>query len=214
MLPWVLVEKNYVFDGPQGEFGLGDLFDGRSQLIVQHFMFAPDWEEGCVGCSFLADHADAARQHLEHHDVTFVAISRAPIAKIEAFRKRMGWQFPWVSSFRNDFNYDFHVSFTQDDAEKNEAYYNYKVGPFQIEDLPGVSVFHRNESGDIFHTYSTYARGDEALIGAYNYLDLTPLGRNENGPRGNLTDWVRHHDRYEDHPAASPCGCAARAMLF
>jgi predicted dithiol-disulfide oxidoreductase (DUF899 family) len=154
---------------------------------------------------------DAARQHLEHHDVTFVAVSRASLAEIEPFGKRMGWRFLWVSSFGSNFNYDFNVSFTAEDAEKNEAYYNYEIGPFQIEELPGISVFYKDGDGDIYHTYSSYGRGAESLIGTYSFLDLTPLGRNENGPQGNLADWVRHHDRYEDAPTDAACGCAAQS---
>jgi predicted dithiol-disulfide oxidoreductase (DUF899 family) len=197
-LPWVKVEKNYVFDTPQGRQTLSDLFDGRSQLIVDHFMFGPGWKEGCVGCSFTADHVEGALVHLEHHDVTLVVVSRAPLPEIEAFKRRMGWRFKWVSSYGSEFNYDYHVSFMQDDIATGKAYYNYKVLDFEIDELAGHSVFYLDEAGDVFHSYSTYARGDEHLIGAYNYLDLTPNGRNETGPNFDLTDWVRHHDKYDD----------------
>jgi predicted dithiol-disulfide oxidoreductase (DUF899 family) len=199
-LPWVKVDKRYVFDGVDGKKTLADLFDGRSQLIVQHFMFAPDWDEGCVGCSFQADHVDAARQHFEHRDVSFAAISRAPIEKIEAYRKRMGWNFNWVSSFGSDFNYDFHVSFRLEDLVKGEVYYNYRLIESSSPELPGISTFCKDGAGTIFHVFSSFGRGDELLIGAYNYLDLTPKGRDETGPYGNLTDWVKHHDKYETAP--------------
>lgn len=203
-LPWVKVDKRYVFEGRSGRQTLADLFGGRSQLIVQHFMFGPDWEEGCLGCSFQSDHVDAARQHFEHRDVSFAAVSRAPIAKIEAYRKRMGWRFNWVSSFESDFNYDFHVSFTPEDLAKGEVYYNYRLIENSSSELPGISTFYKDEAGDIFHVYSSYGRGDELLIGAYNYLDLMPKGRDETGPNGDLTDWVKRHDEYETEPAASP----------
>lgn len=205
-LPWVRVEKEYVFCGPNGKETLADLFAGRSQLIVQHFMFAPGWKEGCVGCSFKSDHVDGALPHLEHHDVSFVSVSRAPFADIDAFRKRMGWRFKWVSSYGTDFNYDFHVSFTEQEAEARQVYYNYKVQPWESEERSGDSVFHKDESGQIFHTYSTFGRGDEMLDAAYMYLDLTPKGRNETGPNFNLMDWVKHHDRYEQ-TAGSGCHC-------
>lgn len=204
-LPWVRIEKEYVFEGPNGKETLADLFGGRSQLIVQHFMFAPGWKEGCVGCSFKSDHIDGALPHLEHHGVSFVSVSRAPYAEIEAFRKRMGWRFRWVSSFGSDFNYDFHVSFTKQEIAAGEVYYNYKKQPFESEERSGDSVFYRDESDQIYHTYSTFGRGDEMLDTTYMYLDMTPLGRNEDGPQGNLMDWVKHHDRYEDKAAASSC---------
>ncbi|WP_216841122.1 thioredoxin family protein [Acidobacterium sp. S8] len=196
-LPWVRVEKSYEFEGPDGKLTLADLFDGRSQLIVQHFMLGPGWKEGCVGCSFKSDHIDGTLAHLEHHDVSFVSVSRAPIPEIEAFRKRMGWNFKWVSSFGSDFNYDFHVSYTPEQIASGQVSYNYNFISAFSEELSGDSVFYRDSSGDIFHTYSTHGRGDEMFVGAYMYLDITPKGRNENGPRYNLTDWVRHHDRYE-----------------
>ena len=197
-LPWVKVEKTYTFDGPDGKVTLAELFDGRTQLIVQHFMFGPDWAEGCVGCSFKSDHIDGARVHLEHHDVSFVSVSRAPIEKIEAYRKRMGWTFKWVSSYHSDFNYDFGVSFRAGEP----AMYNYVMhpsAPHGMDEASGDSVFIMDESGDIYHTYSTYGRGDEKLVNAYNYLDLTPNGRNET-VNGNLMDWVKRHDQYDSTP--------------
>lgn len=195
-LPWVKVEKEYVFNGLDGQEKLADLFGGRTQLVVSHFMFGPGWKEGCVGCSFRSDHVDGALVHLEHHDVSFAAISRATLTEIEAFRKRMDWDFKWLSSYGSDFNYDYHVSFTKEEIATGKVYYNYETRDFLSEELSGISVFYKDESGDIFHTYSTYARGDEMLDTSYMYLDLTPKGRNETGPNHNLTDWVRHHDRY------------------
>ena len=197
-MPWVKVDKNYVFDTPHGKRTLADLFDGRSQLIVKHFMLAPGQKDGCVGCSFEIDHIEGALQHLEHHDVTFVNVARAPLAEIEPYKKRMGWNCKWVSSFGSDFNYDFDVSFTKEQLAKGEASYNYRTGTFPLEDLSGFSVFLKNDKGEIFHTYSTFGRGAEEVLGTYMLLDLTPKGRNENGPNYNLTDWVRHHDRYEE----------------
>ena len=205
-LSWVKVEKNYVFDGPDGKEMLSDLFDGRSQLFVKHFMFGPGWKEGCVGCSFEVDHIEGALVHLEHHDVTFVAVSRAPLAEIEAFKKRMGWRFKWVSSYGSDFNHDYHVSFTKEEIAKGQVYYNYRMIEASIEELSGISVFYKDEAGDIFHTYSSYARGAEELLGTYMVLDLTPKGRNETGPNYDLTDWVRHHDRYDDEGFVDPTG--------
>ncbi len=196
-LPWVRVEKPYVFDGPDGKLTLADLFDGRSQLIVQHFMFGPGWEEGCAGCSFGADHVDGARLHFEHRDVTFVAVSRAPLPQLEAFKTRMGWRFKWVSSFGSDFNSDFHVSFTKDDEAKGKVFYNYELRDFESEEMSGLSVFYKDGDGDIFHTYSTYARGDELLSGAYMYLDLVPKGRDE-ADLPYPSAWWRHHDKYDD----------------
>jgi predicted dithiol-disulfide oxidoreductase (DUF899 family) len=203
-LPWVKVEKNYVFDGPSGKETLADLFDGPSQLIVYHFMFGPEWEEGCRSCSFLADHIDGAVVHLAHRDVTLVAVSRAPLLEIEAFKKRMGWRFKWVSSYGSDFNSDFHVSFTKDDLAKGMTSYNYEVRESQSEgEAPGTSVFYKDRTGDIFHTYSAYARGLDMLIGAYNYLDLAPKGRDEDALAFTMA-WVRHHDRYGDDYRVDP----------
>jgi predicted dithiol-disulfide oxidoreductase (DUF899 family) len=196
-LPRVKVEKNYLFDTSDGQQTLADLFEGRSQLIVQHFMFGPGWKEGCVGCSFKADHVDGALVHLEHHDVSFVSVSRAPLAEIEAFKKRMGWRFKWVSSFHSDFNFDYYVSFRPDEVASCTVYYNYAYRDFVSEEVSGNSVFYKDASGNVFHTYSTFGRGDETLDATYMYLDLTPKGRNETGPYYNLGDWVRHHDRYD-----------------
>jgi len=192
-LPWVRVEKEYVFDAPEGKVTLSDLFDGRNQLIVYHFMFAPDWEEGCDGCSFVTDHVDAARQHFEHHEISYVAVSRAPLSKLEAFKKRMGWKFRWVSSDEGDFNYDFQASFRKSDMEKGPVFFNFKEQKLTGTDQPGLSVFYKDEAGAIYHTYSTYERGLDILIGAYNWIDLTPVGRNEKDGMG---DWMRYHDRY------------------
>ena len=204
-LPWVKVEKEYVFDTPSGRRPLADLFDGRSQLIVQHFMFHPDWEEGCVGCSFAADHVDAAWTHLKHHDVSYIAVARAPLAKLEAYRERMGWRLPFASSQGSDFNYDYHVSFTKDELASGKVYYNFEtadVSENPMEELPGASVFYKDETGDIYHTYSGYARSGEEVLGALMLLDITPNGRNETGPMS----WVRRHDEYENHAAQSCCG--------
>jgi len=195
-LPWVKVEKNYVFDGPAGKVVLADLFDGRSQLVVYHFMFGPDWNEGCPSCSFNMDHTDGALVHLAQRDVTFSAISRAPMPKIEAFKKRMGWRFNWVSSYANDFNYDFRVSFTKEEMAKGKVDYNYNLMEFPSAEAPGISVFYKDKDGSIFHTYSAYARGTEAVVGTYNYLELVPKGRDEDSLPFPMA-WVRHHDRYE-----------------
>jgi predicted dithiol-disulfide oxidoreductase (DUF899 family) len=205
-LPWVKVEKEYVFDTADGKRTLGELFDGRSQLVVDHFMLAPGWGEGCVGCSFGADHIGGALVHLEHHDVSGIVVSRAPLREIEAYQKRMGWRFRWVSSYGSDFNYDYHVSFTKEDLARRQAYYNYRITETAIEELAGLSVFFK-DGPDIFHTYSTYARGAEELITAYMVLDLTPKGRNETGPDYNLMDWVRRHDEYEGAKGTGSC-CA------
>jgi predicted dithiol-disulfide oxidoreductase (DUF899 family) len=193
-LPMVKIDKEYVFEGTDGEETLADLFDGRSQLIVYHFMLGPDWEEGCKSCSYLADHFDGAIVHLAHRDVTFVVVSRAPLQKIDMFKKRMGWRFKWVSSYGNDFNFDYHVSFTKDEEAKGKVAYNYETTEFISDELPGLSVFYKNEDGDILHSYSSYARGLDILVGTYNFLDLVPKGRNEN-PESTM-DWVRRHDEY------------------
>jgi predicted dithiol-disulfide oxidoreductase (DUF899 family) len=196
-LPWVKVEKNYLFDGPVRKETLADLFDGRSQLIVYHFMFGPEWEQGCPSCSFLSDHIDGSVVHLAHRDVTFVVVSRAPLPKIEAFKKRMGWRFKWVSSNGSDFNFDYHVSFTKDELTKGKVYYNYDMNKFPSDEGPGISVFYKDGTGDIFHTYSAYARGLDILVGAYNYLDLVPKGRDETELPWTMA-WVRHHDKYDE----------------
>jgi predicted dithiol-disulfide oxidoreductase (DUF899 family) len=194
-LPWVKVEKRYVFDGPDGKKTLADLFEGRSQLIVYHFMFGPGWEEGCPSCSFLADHIDGSIVHLAQRDVTLLAVSRASLAQIEAFKKRMGWRFKWVSSSGSDFNRDYHVLLTKDEVAKGTGYYNYETQGYPSEEAHGASVFYKDGTGDVFHTYSGYARGCDMLIGAYNYLDLVPKGRDEDGLTFTMS-WVRHHDKY------------------
>jgi predicted dithiol-disulfide oxidoreductase (DUF899 family) len=205
-LPWMKVEKDYVFDTPNGERTLADLFAGRSQLIVYHFMLGPDWEAGCPGCSFLADHLDGALPHLEHHDVTLTAVSRAPLPKIAAYKGRMGWRFPWVSSFGSDFNNDYHVSFSEDELAKGEAFYNFTMidAAHANDELPGLSAFYKDASGDVFHTYSSYGRGPEELIGTLMILDRAPKGRNEK----TIMDFVRRHDEYEEAPKAQSC-CAS-----
>jgi predicted dithiol-disulfide oxidoreductase (DUF899 family) len=204
-LPWVRVEKEYVFDAPGGKTTLADLFGGKSQLIVYHFMFGPDWKEGCKSCSLMADHFDNSVVHLAHRDTKLLAVSRAPLPAIEEFKKRMGWRFEWVSSYGNDFNHDFHVSFTKDEMAKGKVYYNYGMIAFPSDEAPGASVFFKDESEAIFHTYSTYGRGLDILIGAYNYLDLTPKGRDEEGlPYGMA--WVRHHDKYIESEHAGVAG--------
>lgn len=202
-LPWVEVEKPYVFDGPDGKVSLSDLFDGRSQLIVYHFMFAPGWGEGCKSCSFVVDHFDGMAAHLNARDVSMAVVSRAPIEELQTFRKRMGWRFKWVSSSGNDFNYDYHVSFTKDEMAKGKVYYNYELQEFPSEEGPGISVFYKDEAGSIFHTYSAYTRGLDMLMGTYNYLDLVPKGRDEDGLVFTM-EWVRHHDKYGGDRAADP----------
>jgi predicted dithiol-disulfide oxidoreductase (DUF899 family) len=193
-LPWVKVEKTYAFDGPNGKESLSDLFAGRGQLIVNHFMFGPDWNEGCPSCSFWADTYNGIAAHLEHRDASFVVISRAPLAKLEAYKRRMGWSFKWVSSLNNDFNRDYHVSFTPE--EQKTAVYNYTAGGFGSSEAPGISVFARGEDGQIFHTYSCYARGLDMLNGAYQLLDIVPKGRDEQGLPHPMA-WVRRHDKYD-----------------
>ena len=192
-LPMEKVEKAYVFDGSEGKESLAELFDGRGQLVVYHFMLGPGWKEGCPSCSLLADHFDGSIIHLAQRDVTFVVVSRAPLAEIQAFQKRMGWKFKWVSSFGSDFNPDFQASAKP--GASGKSYYNYGEVDFPSEERPGASVFYKDASGDVFHTYSTYARGLDILIGAYNVLDLTPRGRHEEGLKHGMA-WVRHHDRY------------------
>jgi predicted dithiol-disulfide oxidoreductase (DUF899 family) len=197
-LPWEKVDKNYVFDTPSGKKSLADLFGGKSQLIVYHFMLGPGWEAGCPSCSLLADHFDGAVTHLAQRDVSFVVISRAPLPQIEAFQRRMGWRFQWASSFGADFNYDYQVSMSPQEKASGRVFYNYEtIEDFPSEERPGASVFYKNPAGEIFHTYSTYGRGLDILIGAYNFLDLAPKGRDEEGLAWTMA-WVRHHDRYED----------------
>ena len=207
-LPWVKVDKRYTFDTPTGPKTLSDLFEGRSQLLVQHFMYGPDWEEGCVGCSFGADHMHGIWTHLEHHDVKFTAISRASLTQIDAFKARMGWGFDWVSSGGSDFNYDYNVSFTEVQKAAGKVVYNFAECDYACDELPGMSVFCKDVDGAVYHTYSVFARGTELASGAFQMLDMTPKGRNETGPNFNLTDWVRHHDKYEDVKGETACGCA------
>jgi len=193
-LPWKSVDKEYVFEGPNGKQTLSELFDGRSQLIIYHFMFDPNWEAACPHCSFWADNFNGIITHLNQRDVSMIAVSRAPYNKIDAYKKRMGWNFKWVSSNNADFNFDYHVSFTEKELEKKEAFYNFTIQDLDISEREGVSVFYKDSSSRIFHTYSTYARGIDMLNTAYNYLDLVPKGRDENG-RGQF--WVRRHDEYD-----------------
>jgi predicted dithiol-disulfide oxidoreductase (DUF899 family) len=193
-LPWVRVEKDYVFEGPNGKETLSDLFGGNSQLITYHFMYAPGDEEGCPGCTFVSDHTDAANLHLPHHDVTLLAVSRAPLGEFLPYKKRMGWNFKWVSSAGSDFNYDFQASFKRDDLDSGPVLYNFAMQKLKGEEQPGLSVFYKDPEGNIYHTYSSYERGLDLLIGTYNYLDLTPKGRNESSPM----DWLERHDKYEE----------------
>ena len=196
-LPWERVAKQYVFDGPAGKETLAQLFAGRSQLAVYHFMFAPEWEEGCKHCSFWADNFNGTAAHLNHRDVTFVAISRAPLAKLEQFKKRMGWNFKWVSAGGADFNYDYRVSFTPAEVAAGEADNNYRMRKITLTDIVGISAFYQDAGANLFHTYSAYERGVEPINGAYHFLDLMPKGRDEAGLDFTQA-WVRHHDRYED----------------
>jgi len=203
-MPWVKVEKNYVFDAPQGKVTLADLFRGRPQLVVQHVMFAPEWDAACKSCSFWADGFERMVPHLAARDTTMVAVSRAGVAKLEAFKQRMGWSFDWVSSGNNDFNYDYGVTFTRAQIDKGEAKYNFGGSPVYGEELPGISVFYRDDDGMVFHTYSTFARGLDMMNAAYHYLDLTPLGRHEDGLPYPM-DWVRLRDQYEPDAKAGCC---------
>jgi predicted dithiol-disulfide oxidoreductase (DUF899 family) len=203
-LPWVRVDKAYPFDGPAGKVTLADLFKGRSQLVVQHFMFAPDWNEGCKSCSFWADGFERMVPHLAARDTTLVAVSRAPLAKLEAFKARMGWTFDWVSSAAGDFNHDYAVSFTADEIKSGARIYNFGTSGFGVEEAPGISVFYRDADGSIFHTYSCFARGLDMMNAAYHYLDLTPLGRHEEGLPYPM-DWLRLRDQYV--PSADKSAC-------
>ncbi len=223
-LPWVRMDKDYRFDAPGGKVSLADLFAGRSQLVIYHFMFGLDWQEGCPSCSYVSDHIDAALPHLAARDVTVTMVSRAPLAKIEAFKKRMGWRFPWVSSHDSDFNRDFHVSFTEEEMARGKVEYNYTEQEFPSEEAPGLSVFYKNDDGEIFHTYSTFGRGLDQLVGTYTMLDLVPKGRDEEGLDFSMA-WVRYHDKYgtdefadadkpywpdtETAPSSTACGCGS-----
>jgi predicted dithiol-disulfide oxidoreductase (DUF899 family) len=200
-LPWVRVEKSYTFDTPAGKKTLAELFDGRSQLAIYHFMFGPEWKEGCPSCSMAADHFDGNTAHLAQRDVTFMAISRASLPQIEAFKQRMGWRFPWVSSSANDFNRDFHVSFTKEDLARDNIY-NFGTTGFPSDEAPGMSVFYKDAAGSVFHTFSGFGRGLEALLGVYTFLDRVPKGRDEYALPHPMA-WVRHHDRYENTPNKS-----------
>ncbi|WP_426127335.1 DUF899 domain-containing protein [Pararhizobium sp. PWRC1-1] len=204
-MPWVKVDKTYSFDTPDGKKTLADLFDGRSQLMIYHFMFGPDWEAGCPGCSFLSDHIDGTLAHLNNHDVTYVTVSRAPLDKIEAYKKRMGWKFPWVSSFGSDFNFDYHVSFTKEELESGKVFYNFREtsGDDANDELPGMSAFIRDEAGNVYHTYSDYARGGEEILTTLMILDRAPKGRNETS----TLSFVKRHDEYDTEPKAQSC-CA------
>jgi predicted dithiol-disulfide oxidoreductase (DUF899 family) len=217
-LPWMKVEKEYVFDAPEGKFRLAELFGGRSQLFIKHFMMGPGAPHQCVGCSLEVDHVEGLLEHLENHDVSYVVVARAPIEEIEVVRKRMDWRFRWVSSYHSDFNYDFDVSFRPEDVAAGRALYNFQEAPewaAGIEDLSGDSVFYKDESGQIFHTYSTYGRGGEQFLGIYGYLDVMPKGRNETGPYHSLTDWARPRNMYgkggmveaNGRYHARSCGC-------
>ena len=194
-LPWVEVDKEYVFDGPNGKETLSELFDGRSQLIVYHFMYGPNWDAGCPSCSFWADNFNGIIVHLNQRDVTMIAVSRASYNRIDAYKKRLGWNFKWVSSFDTDFNHDYYVSFTSGELEKKEGFYNFTIQDPTVSELPGVSVFYKDPSGKIFHTYSAYSRGIDILNNTYNYLDLVPKGRDEGGYEFSMV-WVRRHDEY------------------
>lgn len=195
-LPWRHIAKDYLFDTTAGRRSLAELFDGRSQLIVQHFMFGPGWEEGCPSCSYMADHVDGMNIHLAQRDITFVAVSRAPLADLQRFRRRMGWRFEWVSSHGSEFNRDFAVSFTPEELASGAVFYNYARRPFGSGEAPGISVFRQDAAGEVFHTYSTYGRGVEVMMGAYMLMDLAPRGRSERDVPHKM-EWVRHHDRYE-----------------
>jgi len=213
-LPWVKVEKAYTFDTPAGKKSLAELFGPHSQLMVYHFMFDATWSQGCKSCSFIADHYDGLVVHLAHRDISFMTISKAPIGKLEEFRKRMGWKFPWASAAETDFSHDFGVSFTDAELADPGVLYNYTHKPYPIRELPGMSVFYKDERGDIYHTYSVYARGLEDFMTAYRYIDVTPKGRDEAPASG--MDWLRHHDRYDGsefvHPWAERPGVTGPAL--
>jgi predicted dithiol-disulfide oxidoreductase (DUF899 family) len=214
-LPWVKVEKNYVFDAPEGRLSLAELFAGRSQLFIKHFMMGPGAQHQCVGCSLEVDHMAGILPHLENHDVSYAVVARAPLAEIEVVRKRMDWRLRWVSSNGSDFNYDFHVSFRPEEVAAKSAFYNFVWTDPQVEDLGGNSVFYKDADGQIYHTYSTYGRGGEQFLGVYAFLDVMPKGRAEDGPNKSLAAWARPHDRYGEGGMveangryhAPSCGC-------
>ena len=201
-LPWVKIDKSYAFDGPRGKQSLAELFGVHNQLIVYHFMFDATWSQGCKSCSFVADHYSNIVVHLGHRDVSFVTVSKAPIEMLEQFRKRMGWNFPWVSAANTDFGRDFGVSFTDHELATEGTVYNFNRTPYPIRELPGLSVFFKDSSGNVYHTYSTFARGLDTFLGAYQYLDVTPKGRDEEATPG--MGWLRHHDRYEEANFVDP----------
>lgn len=207
-LPREKVEKTYTFEGLKGKVTLADLFDGRSQLLVYHFMLGPGWKEGCPSCSYISDHFDGMKPHLAARDVTLIAISRAPLPEIAAFKQRMGWGFNWLSSFGSDFNFDYQVSKTPEEVDE-KIYYNYEKQVFPSDERPGLSAFYKDAAGEVFHTYSTYARGLDILVGAYNYLDMAPKGRDEEGLKNTMA-WVRHHDRYGDSKLVNLAGAAEK----
>jgi len=196
-LPWVKVEKPYLFEGSHGTESLADLFNGRSQLLIYHFMFGPDWEEGCPSCSFWADNFNGTDVHLNHRDITLVVVSSARLEKLNDYKARMGWNFKWVSSLGSDFNHDYQVTSTAEEIKKGRVFYNFRPSETTSEERPGISIFYKDEAGDVFHTYSCYARGLDMLNGAYHYMDLTPKGRDEEGLPWSMA-WLRRHDQYED----------------
>jgi predicted dithiol-disulfide oxidoreductase (DUF899 family) len=206
-LPWVIIEKDYHFATRNGRVSLADLFAGKSQLVIQHFMLGPDWKEGCPSCSYMADHTDGMLPHLAARDVTMLAVSRAPLPEIEAFKQRMGWRFDWVSSHGSEFNHDFHVSFTEEEVASGKVDYNFTMQPFGSTEAPGISVFHKTAEGSVYHTYSVYGRGVELMMGTYRILDLTPKGRDEDHLERSM-EWVRYHDRYET--GGAKCGCQSK----
>ena len=222
-LPWIRIDKPYVFEGPNGKVTLSELFDGRSQLFIKHFMMGPGATTQCVGCSFDVDHVEGILVHLNNHDVTYAVVARAPIEEIEVVRRRMGWKFPWVSSYGSDFNYDFDVSYTPEEVASGRALYNFQQAPdwaAGLQDLSGHSVFFKDEAGRIYLTYASFSRGGEEFLGTYRFLDAMPKGRQENGPNHSLGDWVRPHDQYgkggtverNGRYHAAGCGCAAHPI--
>ena len=196
-LPWVKVDKQYSFEGANGSQSLENLFDGRSQLIIYHFMFGPDWQEGCPSCSFWADNFNGIGVHLNHRDINMIAVSRAPFEKLQTYRERMGWVFPWFSSYGSDFNYDFQASFSPEEMAQDGVFYNYEIRKFPSEETPGISVFYKNEQDEVFHTYSCYSRGLDMLNGAYHHMDLAPKGRDEDDLAYGMA-WLKRHDQYQD----------------